>query len=73
MSPALDLFGIAHEFVNRRVRRLPAVEDGKLLGQVSRRDALRAAYKLRRKILSQKQYPDYPQGRAPIRNYPKRR
>ncbi len=28
ISPELDLFGIAHEFVNRRVRRLPGVEDG---------------------------------------------
>jgi CBS domain-containing protein len=73
IAPELDLFGIAHEFVTLRVRRLPVVEDGRLIGQVSRRDALRAAVDLRQKILSQKHYPDYPKGREPIRSYPKRR
>ncbi len=70
VAPEMDLFAIAHEFLNRRVRRFPVVEAGHLLGQVSRRDVLRAAYELRRKALRHKQYPDYPDGRAPIRNYP---
>ena len=73
ISPELELFGIAHEFVKLRVRRLPVVEDGRLIGQVSRRDALRAAYELRRQILSEKRYPDYPEGREPIHFYPRRR
>jgi CBS domain-containing protein len=72
ISPELELFGIAHEFVTTRVRRLPVIEDGRLVGQVSRRDALRAAYELRRKRLRRKQYPDYPEGRAPIHFYPRR-
>lgn len=73
IRPELDLFGIAHEFVKLRVRRLPVVENGRLIGQVSRRDALRAAYELRSQTLGQKQYPDYPEGRAPIRDYPRGR
>lgn len=73
ISPERDLFAIAHEFVKLRVRRLPVVEEGRLIGQVSRRDALRAATELRLKALAQKHYPDYPEGRDPIRDYPKRR
>jgi CBS domain-containing protein len=73
IPPELDLFGIAHEFVNLRVRRLPVVEDGRLLGQVSRRDALRAAGELRREGRERKHSPDYPQGREPITDYPRRR
>ena len=74
VSPDLDLFGLAHEFVRLRVRRFPVIEDGKLIGQVSRRDALAAAVKLRRQLAkSRRQSPDYPEGRDPKRNYPPRR
>ena len=73
VSPDLDLFGLAHEFVTLRVRRFPVVEDDRLLGQVSRRDALRTAVKLRKELLkAQRHYPDYPAGRDPIRDYPHR-
>ena len=71
IPPEMDLFAIVHKFVNLRVRRFPVVEAGHLVGQVSRRDVLRAAYELRRKALRYKQYPDYPEGRSPIRNYPR--
>ncbi len=72
VSPGIDLFGLAHEFVKLRVRRLPVLEDGQLIGQVSRRDALRAAVELRRKIVrDQDRYTVYPQGREPIRDYPR--
>lgn len=72
ISPELDLFGLAHEFVRLRVRRFPVVEEGRLLGQVSRRDALRAAVALRREMMrAPHHYPDYPKGRDPIRDYPK--
>jgi len=71
VEPDLDLFGLAHEFVRLRVRRFPVLEDGRLVGQVSRRDALRAALRLRRELArAQRDYPDYPKGRDPIRNYP---
>jgi CBS domain-containing protein len=72
VSPDLDLFGLAHEFVRLRVRRFPVLEQGRLLGQVSRRDALRAAVALRRELMrAEHHYPDYPKGRDPIRDYPK--
>ena len=72
VSPDIDLFGLAHEFVRLRVRRFPVVEEGRLLGQVSRRDALRAAVDLRRRMTGDRHhYPDYPEGRDPIRDYPR--
>jgi CBS domain-containing protein len=74
VEPGLDLFGLAHEFVRLRVRRFPVLEDGRLVGQVSRRDALRAALRLRRELQrAHHDYPDYPEGRNPIRNYPRGR
>lgn len=74
VEPGLDLFGLAHEFVRLRVRRFPVLDDGRLVGQVSRRDALRAALKLRRALRGpRRDYPDYPEGRDPIRNYPRGR
>jgi CBS domain-containing protein len=41
-----DLLTIAQTFRNTTYRRLPVLRDGKLVGQVSRRDVLRAAHKL---------------------------
>jgi len=68
----MDLFALAHTFVTLRVRRLPVVENGRLVGQVSRRDALRAAVELRRQRTGRRShYPDYPAGREPITNYPR--
>ena len=42
IGPEMDLFQVAQAFVSRRVRRLPVLEGDRLLGQVSRRDVLRA-------------------------------
>jgi CBS domain-containing protein len=72
-SADLDLFGLAHEFVRLRVRRLPVLEGERLIGQVSRRDALRAVCELDREpARSRPRYPDYPEGRSPIRDYPRK-
>lgn len=71
VPPELDLFGLAHEFVRLGVRRFPVLEEGRLRGLVSRRDALRAVAELRRRTQTgRRRYPDYPKGRDPIHDYP---
>jgi len=42
IGPNLNLYGIAHTFITRGLRRLPVVQGSKVLGQISRRDVLRA-------------------------------
>lgn len=59
ISPDTDLYGIAHYFLTKGVRRLPVLERGKLIGQVSRRDVLRLIDEVCRKRSSRKHYPDY--------------
>lgn len=43
LSPDSDVVQAANEFLNSPIRRLPIVENGVLLGQVSRRDILKAS------------------------------
>lgn len=50
ISPETDLLTIAERFLNSNQRRLPVLDKGRLVGQVSRRDVLKAAHAL----LSQK-------------------
>lgn len=53
----------AYEFVNSGYKRLPVMEDGKLLGQISRVDVLRAIQKIKPEI---KHIPDSWRGREPV-------
>lgn len=42
VSPEDDIIEISDYFLKKSRRRLPVVEDGRLIGQISRRDILRA-------------------------------
>lgn len=46
ISPETDLLAIAERFLNSNQRRLPVIQSGRLVGQVSRRDVLKAAHAL---------------------------
>lgn len=47
VSPDTDIVKISELFLQTRYRRLPVVDSGRLVGQVSRRDVLRAIEGLR--------------------------
>ncbi len=42
VTPDHDIFDVANEFLNSHFRKFPVVHNGKLVGQVSRRDILKA-------------------------------
>ncbi|MCC7044847.1 MAG: CBS domain-containing protein [Acidobacteria bacterium] len=41
ITPSTDIYAITQTFVKNDVRRLPVVDDGRVVGQVSRRDVLK--------------------------------
>ncbi|WP_417236732.1 CBS domain-containing protein [Bizionia paragorgiae] len=43
----LNVFDAAKQFLDSKRRRFPIVEDGKLIGQISQKDILKAALKLK--------------------------
>jgi predicted transcriptional regulator len=59
IPPDLGIYAISHYFLTSPVRRLPVVENDKLIGQVSRRDVLHGMEKMSRRRLVTKRYPDY--------------
>jgi len=59
VEPGRDLYSLAQYFLTHAVRRLPVIENGNLLGQLSRRDVLRAMDQLGEKRMTQRRYPDY--------------
>ena len=42
VSPDMDIYTVAEMFISQHRRRYPVVSDGKLVGQISRRDVLKA-------------------------------
>ncbi|WLQ14874.1 CBS domain-containing protein [Hahella aquimaris] len=42
IGPEEDILAVSERFINDRRRRFPVVEEGKLVGQISRKDVLRA-------------------------------
>ncbi len=66
IPPGMGIYAIAHYFLTRPVRRLPVVEDGRLIGQVSRRDVLESIELMSRgRAPQRKRYPDYRQPAQP--------
>ena len=43
----MNVFDAADKFINSKRRRFPILEDGKLVGQISQKDVLKAALKLK--------------------------
>ena len=46
VDPNLNIFELAEMFLNMRLRRFPVMENGKLVGQISQKDVMRAMIKL---------------------------
>ncbi len=47
MAPGLNIFEAAQKFLTLKLRRFPVMQDGKLLGQISQRDIMRAIQSLK--------------------------
>jgi CBS domain-containing protein len=45
VSPDLNIFEAAKMFLEKRFRRFPVVRDGKLIGQISQKDVMKAVLK----------------------------
>ncbi len=43
VSPDIDIYELAQRFIKEHRRRFPVMRQGKLVGQISRRDVLKAA------------------------------
>lgn len=43
VAPDMDIYTVAERFIHEGRRRFPVVSNGRLVGQISRRDVLRAA------------------------------
>lgn len=64
VNPDVDIYRLAHLLLDRGVRRLPVIEGGKVIGQVSRRDVLRGIERMRDERLH------LPRPESPTRSQP---
>lgn len=46
ISPETNIFDVAHMFLEKRIRRFPVVTLGKLVGQISQKDVMRAVHRM---------------------------
>jgi CBS-domain-containing membrane protein len=46
VAPDMNIFDLAQMFLNMRLRRFPVLKNGKLVGQISQKDVMRAVIKL---------------------------
>ncbi len=53
ISPEMDIFTVANLFLNNVYRRIPIVENEVVVGQISRRDVLRAIQYMSEKVKAQ--------------------
>lgn len=47
IDPEMNIFDVAKLFLELKLRRFPVIRDGKLLGQISQRDVMRACSSLK--------------------------
>jgi len=47
IAPDVTILDVAHRFLDLKVRRFPVMRDGKLIGQISQRDVMRAVQELK--------------------------
>ncbi len=65
-EPHDDIYRLAQFFLTHSIRRLPVRENGQLIGQLSRRDVLRAMEQLGEQRKQRKHYPDYREPAADV-------
>lgn len=66
VEPHDDIYRLAQFFLTHSVRRLPVMDGDELVGQLSRRDVLRAMEELGKQRSSRKHYPDYREPSADV-------
>lgn len=47
ISPETNVFEAADLFLEKKIRRFPVIKDGKLLGQISQRDVIKAVFMMK--------------------------
>ena len=65
-DPHDDIYRLAQFFLTHSIRRLPVMKGDELVGQLSRRDVLRAMEELGKQRSSRKHYPDYREPSADV-------